>query len=110
MSKKLKPLIFDCKVCEHCFKPMTAKQYWTHNCKKVEECIVPDNIDKHYLEQAKVDANAILEDELQNARYELDDLYLEQEVLEDKIRDKENIIADLEDRLADLEQDEDANN
>lgn len=29
---KDKPIMFDCKVCDGCGKPMTSKEYFTHTC------------------------------------------------------------------------------
>lgn len=102
--KGSKLLKFDCKVCEHCLRAMTSKQYWTHKCfaKPGEEAI---QVAKKTETEDRLES---LQEALENARYELDDLSLEEEVLQDKIREKEAEIADLEDRLAEAEEDADA--
>jgi predicted RNase H-like nuclease (RuvC/YqgF family) len=103
MSKKqrliTKRQIFDCKVCDHCLRAMTAKEYWTHNCFGKEPEMVKQVENNDNLETLQEEAN--------NLRFELDDLYLEQEDLDVRIREKENELNDLEDRLAELEQEED---
>lgn len=35
LAQEEKELKFDCKVCEKCNKPMTAKEYWEHKCEVV---------------------------------------------------------------------------
>jgi len=34
LAKEEAELKFDCKVCEKCSKPMTAKEYWDHPCQQ----------------------------------------------------------------------------
>lgn len=47
-AAKETPVLFDCKVCEHCGKAMTAKEYWDHKCNEVglvDEAHVCDVVD-----------------------------------------------------------------
>ena|SRR5690349_10287001 len=97
---------FDCKVCDRCGQAMTAAKYWNHICIQAVE---PRKWEIKPVAKIKEDKNDLyikLEEQLTDVRFALDDLYLEQETLEDRIREKELEIEDLEDKLAELEEED----
>jgi hypothetical protein len=106
------PLEFDCIVCEKCMKPMQAKDYFAHDCMWT---IMPDVITPTKKKwEVGIVANVKTEDkkkyleverDLENARDDLDGFLFELDMIGDKIRAKENEIANLENQLDSFESD-----